>query len=75
MTDAKAAPSVPRSSRSRLSTALYGVAFVCVLVAGAILAFAAKEFFKTTVTLWVSVGFSAVAIVLAVVSLFRGRRS
>jgi len=46
-----------------------------VLVAGSILAFAAKEFFKTTVTLWASVGFSVIAIVLAVVSLFTGRRS
>jgi hypothetical protein len=44
-------------------------------VAGGILGFAAKEFFKTTVTLWMSVGFSVVAIVLAAVSLFVGRRS
>ena len=74
MTDANAAGD-GRRSKGRLGTALYGAAFACVLVAGAILAFAAKEFFKTPVTLWVSVGFSAAAIVLAVVSLFRGRRS
>lgn len=53
---------------------LYAAAFVCVLVAGGILGFAAKEFFKTTVTLWISVGFSSIAIVLAVVSLRVGRR-
>jgi hypothetical protein len=54
---------------------LYAAAFVCMLVAGGILAVAAKEFFKTTVTLWMSVGFSALAIILAVVSLISGRRS
>jgi hypothetical protein len=53
---------------------LYAAAFVCMLVAGAILAVAAKEFFKTTVTLWASVGFSGLAIVLAVVSIVSGRR-
>ena len=74
MTDANAAGN-GRRPKGRLGTALYGAAFVCVLVAGAILAIAAKDFFKTTVTLWLSIGFSAAAIVLAVVSLRRRRRS
>lgn len=75
MTDVNATRHAPRSRRGGLGIALYAAAFVCVLVAGGILAFAAKEFFKTTVTLWASVGFSVIAIILAVVSLFAGRRS
>ena len=75
MTDVNATRHAPRFARGGLSIALYAGAFVCVLVAGSILAFAAKEFFRTTVTLWASVGFSVIAIVLAVVSLFTGRRS
>jgi hypothetical protein len=65
----------PRRSRTgSMGIALYAVAFVCMLVAGAILAFATKEFFRTTTTLWASVVFSVAALVLAVVSLFVGRR-
>jgi hypothetical protein len=65
----------PRATKGSLGVTLYAAAFVCMLVAGGILAFAAKEFFKTTVTLWVSVGFSVLAVILAVVSLVSGRRS
>lgn len=75
MTDVNATRARRWSRGGGLGIALYAAAFVCMLVAGGILGFAAKEFFKTTVTLWASVGFSIVAVVLAVVSLFSGRRS
>lgn len=75
MTDAGTTRTAGRARSTGLGITLYAVAFVCMLVAGGILGFAAKEFFKTTVTLWMSVGFSVVAIVLAAVSLFVGRRS
>jgi hypothetical protein len=58
-----------------LGVTVYAVAFVCMLAAGVILAVALKGFLKTTGTLWLSVGFSVLAILLAVGSLFRGRRS
>ena len=74
MTQANVTDPTPRSRAGGLASALYVAAFVCVLIAGGILAFAAKEFFKTTVTLWASAGFSVLAIVLAVASLFVGRR-
>ena len=75
MTDVKSPENAPRSRKGGLGITLYAAAFVCMLAAAGILGFAAKEFFKTTVTLWISVGLSVIAIVLAVVSLFAGRRS
>ena len=74
MTDLNAARPAPRSRGGGIASGLYALAFLFLLVAGGILAFEAKELFRTTVKLWVSAGFSVVAIVLAVVSLLVGRR-
>jgi hypothetical protein len=53
---------------------LYAVAFVVMLVAGGLLGIAAREFLQNTWVLWLSTGLSALAIVLALVSLVAPRR-
>ncbi|MEP7059805.1 MAG: hypothetical protein ABI828_03655 [Actinomycetota bacterium] len=60
---------------SGIGTTIYAAAFVCMLAAAVILGVAVKGFLKTKGTLWLSVGFSGLAILLAVGSLIRARRS
>jgi lysylphosphatidylglycerol synthetase-like protein (DUF2156 family) len=60
--------------RPRGSFALYTVAFVLMLVAGVSLVLSAKGLLESTRLLWVSSGFSAAAIVVAVVGLVAPRR-
>ena len=61
-----------KTPRGRL--AVYAAAFVVMLVAGALLGVAAREFLGNTGILWLSAGLSALAIVLAVVALIVPRR-
>jgi Na+/proline symporter len=65
--------SEPGSPRG--SMVVYGVAFVVMLAAGVLLGLAAREFLRETGLLWASIGLSAGAVVLAVVSLVLPRRS
>ena len=60
--------------RPRGSFAFYVVAFVLMLVAGLSLVMSAKGLLESTRLLWVSSGFSAAAIVVAVVGLVVPRR-
>jgi hypothetical protein len=61
--------------RPRGSMAVYAVAFVAMLVAGALLGLAARELLRESGLLWASIVLSASAIVLAVVSVVLPRRS
>jgi hypothetical protein len=54
--------------------ALYAAAFLAVLAAGALLGLAAREFLRETGLLWASIGLSALALVLAALSLALPRR-
>ena len=62
----------PRLQRGAI--ALYVVAFVLMVAAGAALAASAKGLLESTRLLWVSTGLSAGAIAAAVVGLFVPRR-
>ena len=64
----------PASPKPRGWLTLYAAAFVVMLVAGALLGIAARDFLKNTGVLWLSTGLSALAIVLAVVALVAPRR-
>ena len=55
-------------------TTLYAVAFVVMLIAGLLLAIAARGFLDNLTLLWVSAGLSLGAIVLAVLALVLPRR-
>ena len=55
-------------------TTLYAVAFAVMLVAGLLLAIAARGFLDNLTLLWVSAGLSLGAIVLAVLALVLPRR-
>ena len=55
-------------------TTLYAVAFVVMLVAGLLLAIAARGFLDNLTLLWVSAGLSLGTIVLAVLALVLPRR-
>jgi hypothetical protein len=55
-------------------TTLYAVAFVVMLVAGLLLAIAARGFLDNLTLLWLSAGLSLGAIVLAVLALVIPRR-
>ena len=55
-------------------TTLYAVAFVVMLVAGLLLAIAARGFLDNLTLLWLSAGLSLGAIVLAVLALVLPRR-
>ena len=55
--------------------AVYGVAFVVMVAAGVLLGLAAREFLRENGLLWASIVLSAVAVVLAAVSLTLPRRS
>jgi hypothetical protein len=59
----------------RGSMALYGAAFVVMLVAGALLGLAAREFLRESGLLWASIALSATSVVLAVASLVLPRRA
>ena len=61
--------------RPRGSMAVYAVAFVLMLAAGALLGLAAREFLRETSLLWASIALSASAVVLAVLSVALPRRS
>ena len=61
--------------RPRGSMAVYAVAFVLMLAAGALLGLAAREFLRETSMLWASIALSASAVVLAVLSVALPRRS
>lgn len=54
---------------------LYLAAFACLLVAGGLLAVAAKSFLSSFTPLWLSVGSSVVAALLAAAALVRSKRS
>jgi hypothetical protein len=53
---------------------LYGMAFVVMLVAGGLLAVAARGFLRHPGLLWISAGLSLVAIALATLSVVLPRR-
>jgi len=55
--------------------AVYAVAFVMMLGAGALLGLAAREFLRESSMLWASIALSASAAVLAVLSVVLPRRS
>jgi hypothetical protein len=57
------------------SMALYGVAFLALLAAGALLGLAAREFLRESGLLWASIALSAGALVFAIASLVVPRRS
>ncbi|MGZ8613224.1 MAG: hypothetical protein ACXWX4_00930 [Actinomycetota bacterium] len=61
-------------SRPRGWMSLYGASFVAVIAAGVLLGLAAREFLRETGLLWVSIGLSGLALVLAVLSLVLPRR-
>ena len=61
--------------RPRGSMAVYAVAFVMMLAAGALLGLAAREFLRETSMLWASIALSASAVVLSVLSVVLPRRS
>lgn len=69
----EAAEVATRRSRGRLS--LYAVAFVLLLLAGGALAASARGFLESMRLLWLSVGLSAGAVVLAVLNVTLPRRS
>ena len=54
--------------------AVYGVAFVAMLVGGLVLGLAARDFLREDALLWTSIASSAAAIVLAVLSVVLPRR-
>lgn len=56
------------------SFAVYAVAFVLMLVAGALLGLAARAFLRETSMLWASSVLSASAVVLSIVSVVLPRR-
>ncbi len=66
--------SVTPGSQLRGSMSLYAAAFLAVLAAGALLGLAAREFLRETGLLWASIGLSALALVLAALSLALPRR-
>jgi hypothetical protein len=55
--------------------AVYAVAFVVMLAAGAMLALSLRDFLGERSMLWASIGLSAAAVVLAVASVLLPRRS
>jgi Na+/proline symporter len=55
--------------------ALFAVAFVVMLAAGALLGLAAREFLRETGLLWASIALSVCAVVLAVLAVALSRRS
>jgi hypothetical protein len=61
--------------RPRGSMAVYAVAFVVMLAAGALLGLAAREFLRETSMLWASIVLSGSAVVLSVLSVVLPRRS
>ncbi len=61
--------------RPRGSMAVYAVAFVMMLGAGALLGLAAREFLRESSMLWASIALSASSAVLAVLSVVLPRRS
>jgi hypothetical protein len=61
--------------RPRGSMAVYAVAFVMMLAAGALLGLAAREFLRETSMLWASITLSGSAVVLSVLSVVLPRRS
>ena len=61
--------------RFRASFTVYALAFVLMLVAGALLGLAARAFLRETSMLWASSVLSASAVVLAVLSVVLPRRS
>jgi hypothetical protein len=63
------------AGRRRGSIAVYGIAFVVMLAAGAALGLAARELLRETGLLWASIGLSAAAAVLAALSLALPGRS
>ena len=54
---------------------LYLAAFACLLVAGGLLAVAAKSFLASLTPLWLSVGASVAAALLAAAALVRSRKT
>ena len=62
------------ADRPRGWVSLYAVAFGLVIAAGAFVVVAARDFLATLTSLWISMGLSAGAIVLAVVALLLPRR-
>lgn len=66
--------SVTREPQPRGSMSLYAAAFLAVLAAGALLGLAAREFLREAGLLWASIGLSALALVLAALSLALPRR-
>ena len=60
---------------SRGSVALFAVAFVVMLAAGALLGLAAREFLRETGLLWASIALSVCAVLLAVLAVALPRRS
>ena len=66
-------PSSP-APRPSGSMAVYGVAFVAMLVGGLVLGLAARDFLREDALLWTSIASSAAAIVLAVLSVVLPRR-
>ena len=60
--------------RPRGLVSVYSVAFVCLVGAGAAIALAAVDLLSSTTPLWVSTALSALAIVLAIASVFLPRR-
>jgi membrane protein YdbS with pleckstrin-like domain len=67
-----AANKTPRRPRGWAS--LYALAFVLMLAAGATLVLAIRRFLESTRPLWVSIGLSAAAIVVSIVSVLLPRR-
>jgi len=61
--------------RPRGSMAVYAVAFLMMLAAGALLGLAAREFLRETSMLWASIALSGSAVVLSVLSVVLPRRS
>ncbi len=69
-------PTVPDEARAaprRGWISLYAVAFVLLLIAGALLVIASLGSLKSTSLLWFSAGFSTAAIIVAVASLVAPR--
>ena len=66
--------SVAAAKTPRFCNTLFAVAFVVMLVAGLLLAIAARGFLDNLALLWLSAGLSLGAIVLAVLALVLPRR-
>jgi predicted MFS family arabinose efflux permease len=60
---------------TRLTLVLYGLSFVLMLVAGAVLGASVLDELQDTTILWVSASFSVCAAILAVLALLLPRRS